>query len=247
MLNEDYKIIKNIRDDDKKQISIIELDNKKYILKKVKNSDANLINMLINEVNILHALESSNISPKFYKSNISDTDNYIIIELIKGKPIYQLKFEDNRQKISFMLKLCAAIKKIHECGIVHCDLKPDNIMLDTNNEIKIIDFGIALHDNKFIFKGYGNISYCSKYQLLNSDLDYSTDIYSLVIIFYRLMMGKLPFEGTNKEIKEKKINGIYEESENTLLNLIFSKAFQENKRKYMNIQELENDLKLFLL
>ena len=52
-----YKILKNIKNDDKKQISIIELDNKKYILKKVKNSDVTLINMLKNEVGRFKRLE----------------------------------------------------------------------------------------------------------------------------------------------------------------------------------------------
>lgn len=74
-----YKILKNIKNDDKKQISIIELDNKKYILKKVKNSDVTLINMLKNEVNVLYKLKDTSLSPQIYYYNFNENNNIIII------------------------------------------------------------------------------------------------------------------------------------------------------------------------
>ena len=152
-----YKILKNIKNDDKKQISIIELDNKKYILKKVKNSDVTLINMLKNEANILYKLKNTSLSPQIYYYNFNGNNNIIIIELIKGKPINELKLENTKQKVSLMLKILDAVKEIHKLNVIHCDLKPDNILLDLNKQIKIIDFGISINDNKNYFIGYGNI------------------------------------------------------------------------------------------
>jgi len=242
-----YKIINNIKDNDKKQISIIELNNKKYILKKVKNYDITLVNMLKNEVNILYKLKDTYVVPQIYYYNFSEEDNVIIIELIKGKTINKLNFENNKQKIELMLKILEVVKEIHKMNIIHCDLKPDNILLDLNKNIKIIDFGISINDNKNYFIGYGNTKYCSKEQLNKESIDCTTDIYSLGIIFYELMLGKLPFNGTNNEIKEKKKKNEYEKTNNVLLNLIFSKIFSDNEKKYMTIEELENDLKLFLL
>lgn len=242
-----YKILKNIKNDDKKQVSIIELDNKKYILKKVKNSDVTLINMLKNEVNVLYKLKDTSLSPQIYYYNFNENNNIIIIELIKGKPINELKFENTKQKVSLMLKILDAIKEIHKLNVIHCDLKPDNILLDLNKNIKIIDFGISINDSKNYFMGYGNARYCSKNQLTKESINFSTDIYSLGIIFYELILGKLPFEGTKKEIKEKKKNCEYEKTDNILLNLIFSKIFSDNKQKYKKIEEFEKDLKLFLL
>lgn len=198
-----YKILKNIKNDEKKQISVIELDNKKYILKKVKNSDVTLINMLKNEVNVLYKLKDTSLSPQIYYYNFNESNNIIIIELIKGKPINELKLENTKQKVSLMLKILDAIKEIHKLNVIHCDLKPDNILLDLNKNIKIIDFGISINDNKNYFKGYGNTRYCSKSQLTKNSIDFTTDIYSLGVIFYELILGKLPFEGTKKEIKEK--------------------------------------------
>lgn len=242
-----YKIITNIKDNDKKQISIIELNNKKYILKKIKNSDTTLVNMLKNEVNILYKLKDTYISPQLYYYNFNEKNNIIIIELIKGKTINKLNIENNKQKVSLMLKILEAVKKIHKMNIIHCDLKPDNIILDLNENIKIIDFGISINDNKNYFIGYGNTKYCSKEQLNKRNIDCTTDIYSLGIIFYQLMLGKLPFNGTKSEIKEKKNKNEYEKTNNILLNLIFSKIFSDNEKKYMTIEEFENDLKLFLL
>ena len=130
-----YKILKNIKNDDKKQISIIELDNKKYILKKVKNSDVTLINMLKNEANILYKLKNTSLSPQIYYYNFNGNNNIIIIELIKGKPINELKLENTKQKVSLMLKILDAVKEIHKLNVIHCDLKPDNILLDLNKQI----------------------------------------------------------------------------------------------------------------
>ena len=73
--------------------------------------------------------------------------------------------------------------------------------MDLNKNIKIIDFGISINDNKNYFKGYGNTRYCSKSQLTKGSIDFTTDIYSLGVIFYELILGKLPFEGTKKEIR----------------------------------------------
>lgn len=227
-----YRILKNIKKTDKKQVSIIDLDNKKYILKRVNNSDVSLINMLKNEVNALYKLKESSKVPQIYYYNFSENNNMIIIELIKGKTINELRFENDKQKVSIMLKILDAIKEIHKLGVIHCDLKPDNIILDLNKNIKILDFGISINNKINYFTGYGNARYCSKEQLTNKNFDFTTDIYSLGVIFYELILGKAPFEGTKYEIKENKINNKYTKTDNILLNLIFSKFFEDNDNKY---------------
>ena len=86
-----YKILKNIKNDDKKQISIIELDNKKYILKKVKNSDVTLINMLKNEANILYKLKNTSLSPQIYYYNFNGNNLLLVLFTIFIFSIFALE------------------------------------------------------------------------------------------------------------------------------------------------------------
>lgn len=242
-----YKILKKIQNTNKRNVSIIELENKKYILKSITNYDKDSINMLKNETNILYKLKDTDICPKIYSYRFDDKNNFLITELIKGKTINKLNLQNPKQKVLLILKITNVIKKIHKLNIVHCDLKPDNIILDLEGKIKIIDYGISVNEYKNYFKGYGSIKYCSKKQLTNQEIDKTVDIYSLGIIFYEMILGKMPFNGTKKEIIAKKRNNKYEKTENPLLNLIFSKIFDDNNlRKYNTIEELEKDLELFL-
>lgn len=84
--------------------------------------------MLKNKVNVLYKLKDTSLSPQIYYYNFNENNNIIIIELIKGKPINELKLENTKQKVSLMLKILDAVKEIHESNVIHCDLKPDNIL-----------------------------------------------------------------------------------------------------------------------
>lgn len=71
--------------------------------------------MLKNEVNVLYKLKDTSLSPQIYYYNFNENNNIIIIiELIKGKPINELKLENNKQKVSLMLKILEAVKEIHK-------------------------------------------------------------------------------------------------------------------------------------
>lgn len=243
----DYKIIKILKTSNgNNEISIIQIKDKKYILKKADSSDMAVVNMLKNETNILYKLRNFDIAPKLYHYCFNEQNNSIIIELIKGKPINKLNLETTKIKIALMLKITDSVKKLHKHNIVHCDLKPSNILLDLNKNIKIIDYGISVDNHKNYFAGYGSVKYCSKNQLLNKEIDENVDLYSLGIIFYELIFGKSPFTGTKEEIIKKKKLNLYDKTNNQYLNLIFSKLFDDAIYKYKTIEEFEKDLKLLL-
>lgn len=239
---ESLDIIKDIIRNEDKIVSIVLYNENKCVLKKVISNNKLDINMLKNEVNLLNFLKVTNITPKIIYYKFNDKDNYLITEYIEGKSINELLFNNNREKVLLILKIIDAVKVLHKYNIVHCDLKPSNIIIDVNNNIKIIDFGISSYNNSNYFKGSGTLKYCSKNQILKDDIDFKTDIYSLGIILYELIFDNIPFDVNN--IKETKINNKFYKTNNVFLNLIFSKVFDN---KYSTIDDFENDLKLLIM
>jgi eukaryotic-like serine/threonine-protein kinase len=97
------------------------------------------------------------------------------------------------------IQMCSGVQAIHEAGIVHRDLKPENILLTKNGDVKIADFGIARtgHGPKLTEHGgvVGTIDYVSPEYMLNSQVDWRSDIYALGILGYEMLVGESPFRG----------------------------------------------------
>ena len=225
-----------------KTIYLIHRDNQKLILKQFLKSDS--LMMLKNEENILKNIESLNISPKLIEANYQN--NYLIMNYINGCELNKYPYSSFNNKIEIFLKVIEAVKKLHSKNIIHCDLKPSNILIDENDEIKIIDYDISKFklekNNQYI-----SIHYCSLEQINNQEITELTDIYSLGIIFYVLILGKFPFDGTKKEIINKKRKALFEEPNNVLLKVIFKRFFDYNNPHYFkNLDELIYMVKLFI-
>ena len=225
-----------------KTIYLIHRDNQKLILKQFLKSDS--LMMLKNEENILKNIESLNISPKLIEAN--HQNNYLIMNYINGYELNKYPYSSFNKKIEIFLKVIEAVKKLHSKNIIHCDLKPSNILIDENDEIKIIDYDISKFklekNNQYI-----SIHYCSLEQINNQEITELTDIYSLGIIFYVLILGKFPFDGTKKEIINKKRKALFEEPNNVLLKVIFKSFFDYNNPHYFkNLDELIYMVKLFI-
>lgn len=235
------KTTKNLR------VYLIKKDEKLFVLKTVTFFDNKTITMLKNEVKNLILLQNFSIVPKVIEYNFDDENNYIILEYIEGSPIDKIKEISFNEKLNLIFKVLDVVKKIHQLGIVHCDLKPSHIILTKNNGIKIIDFGISSYKNENLLRGYGNIQYCSPEQLLNKNVTFYTDLYALGIIVYEILIGKTPFGNKKEEIKNNKINSNYDRCDIPLFNMIMLKLFElKNKVRYENIDGFERDLKILL-
>ena len=137
---------------------------------------------------------------------------FMSLERLKGHTLKDVL--DNRGKLSldecidYMLQILNATNHIHERGVLHNDLKLDNIFVQNDGYLKIIDFGISTHNNSKEKKTLlGSLNYLAPEVMQSKKYSVQSDLYSLGIIFYELLTGNLPFSGTDLEsIYRSKMN-----------------------------------------
>ncbi len=129
--------------------------------------------------------------------------HYITMEYIAGEDLSHLiKREGSlpmKKSIDVALQVSSGLAEAHSQGIVHRDIKPGNIMIDLNKNARILDFGISrsMQADGMTHQGVaiGTPEYMSPEQIEAVDIDYRSDIYSLGIVLYEMVTGKLPFRG----------------------------------------------------
>jgi len=144
---------------------------------------------------------------RIYETYIDDEQAYIVMEYVPG---YELSCHCSFEKllplhrvVGIVFKCCLALDYAFRQGIIHRDIKPANIMIDDDDNVKIMDFGLALNtaknsesDSTFIM-GVGSPSYMSPEQIKNYPLNQKTDLYSLGVVLFHLLTGRLPFRAAN--------------------------------------------------
>ena len=146
---------------------------------------------------------------------------YIVTEYIEGGTLGQYfkkkKFNfSERQATNIMSQIASGVKYLQQYGIVHRDLKPDNIMITQQNDfgvIKIMDFGLSkiISPNERMVDGYGTLSYVAPEVLLRTPYNKEVDIWSMGVILFYMLSGKLPFRGKKEQEVAEKI--VYEDLE----------------------------------
>jgi serine/threonine protein kinase len=136
---------------------------------------------------------------------VSEPDlSYIVMEYVDGRTLEHYCDIANLLPVSkvveivFKCSLALAFAQRH--GVIHCDIKPANILISGETDIKISDFGAALYDaaEHTHLKGVGSPAYMSPEQVQDKELDFRTDIYSLGVLMYQMLTGKLPFRASSK-------------------------------------------------
>jgi serine/threonine-protein kinase len=132
---------------------------------------------------------------------------YMVMEWVDGKLLRTIMSEQRPmpqdRAIQIVIDVCGALQHIHSRGVAHRDLKPENIMVGDGDKIKLIDFGIASKSDarRLTFaklsQVMGTPDYISPEQVKGKRGDGRSDLYSLGIILYEMLTGKVPFSGTN--------------------------------------------------
>lgn len=157
-----------------------------------------------NESKAIAVLSHPNIV-KVYDVSFGDAIQYIVMEHVEGitlkEYITQQGVVNPREAIYFITQILRALKHAHDKGIVHRDIKPQNILLISDGTIKVTDFGIArISENatRTMTDGaIGSVHYISPEQAKGSITDSRTDLYSAGVILYEMLTGKLPFQSDN--------------------------------------------------
>ncbi|MBQ6933173.1 MAG: Stk1 family PASTA domain-containing Ser/Thr kinase [Clostridia bacterium] len=202
-------------------------------------------------------LSHPNIVAVYDVSKAEDME-YIVMELIDGitlKEYLQKKGHLSWQEtVYFALQIAKALQHAHNRGIIHRDIKPQNIMVLRDGTAKVADFGIAHQVSKqqTYNKGeaIGSVHYISPEQAKGSRIDNRADIYSLGVVMYEMLTGRLPFEGTNPvDVAIQHINSVplnprdYIKDIPEAIETVTMKAMNPKlSARYMNADELIADL-----
>ncbi len=173
-----------------------------------ENSDADRARvsrkMFFNEAHMVGMLQHPNILP-IYDAGEEDGKYYVVTEHIQGartlaaycRPDNLLRIDD---VVEIIYKCAKALHYAHGRGVIHRDIKPSNVMLTIDNDVRIIDFGIAIVSDSDIsrIEGIaGSPSYMSPEQVQSEELTPASDIYSLGAVLYELLTGFRPFRADN--------------------------------------------------
>src|SRR5262245_128941 len=138
-----------------------------------------------------------------YDAVADDEASYIVMEYVNGTTLEQYSRPENllpmSRVIEIIFKCTKALDYAAKQGVIHRDIKPANIMLSGENDIKITDFGAALTSatETTQITGIGSPAYMSPEQVRQYPLTHQTDIFSLGVVLYQMLTGKLPFQANN--------------------------------------------------
>ena len=177
--------------------------------------DPELVRRFKNESKAISLLNHPNIV-KVYDVSVNDQLQYIVMEYVDGMTLREYLNErggklTSRETVHFISQILKALEHAHANGVVHRDIKPQNIMLLDNGQLRMMDFGIARisrAENQLLSgKTMGSVHYISPEQAKGDETDCTSDIYSVGVMMYEMLSGQLPFDAEDAvEVAIKQIS-----------------------------------------
>lgn len=199
---------------------------------------------------------------EMYDVGEDDGKYFIVMEYVDGKTLKSLVKKRGRlslpEVIDIMLQLTSAIACAHDSYIIHRDIKPQNVLVLDDGRVKITDFGIslALNSNELTQTNsvMGSVYYLPPEQANGSGATIKSDIYSLGILMYELLTGKLPFKGENaveiaiKQMREPlpSVCSMRPEIPQSIENVLLKACAKNLKNRYNSVNEMREDIKTAL-
>jgi len=195
---------------------------------------------------------------KIFEVGEADGECFISMEYVEGKTLRQL-LQDKPLKpkkvVDISLAVCEALKEAHKMGIIHRDIKGDNIMVNSQGTVKVMDFGLAKIQGASMLTREGDMlgtpAYMSPQQAIGEVIDHRSDFFSLGVVLYELLTGQMPFTGdyemavlyaiANEEpIELKEIN---EDVPEPLEQVVMKALQKEPQHRYQTAEEFIADLR----
>jgi len=228
------------------------------VLKPEIAADKGMIERFKNELKLARKIAHRNVC-KMYDLNEEEETPYITMEYVLGEDLKSFIRRKGKlseeETIAIAKQVCEGLEEAHTLGVVHRDLKPQNIMIDEKGQAKIMDFGIArsveapgiTHTGMMI----GTPDYISPEQAEGEEADQRSDIYALGVILYEMVTGRVPFKGDTAlsvALKHKsqlpkeprKLNPEVSESLNRLILICMEK---DRERRYQTAEALLSDFR----
>ena len=188
--------------------------------------------------------------------------NYMVMELVNGKTLKEYIKKNQhlpwQESCNYAIQIGQGIQAAHERNIIHRDIKPQNIIMDSSGTLKVTDFGIAkaMESDKAIAGGtaMGSVHYISPEQARGGYTDFRSDIYSLGIVLYEMLAGRVPFDGDNPvsvalmHIEEDPINVkcVNMDVPSDLAYVTMKAINRDPDKRYQNMQDFIDDLRAVL-
>jgi len=262
-INDRYEIVRNIGEGGMANVylAIDTILNRKVAVKVLRgdlSSDEKFVRKFQREASSASTLDHPNIVG-IYDVGEDDGNYYIVMEYVEGRTLKNLIKRRGSltlpEVIDIMGQITSGIEHAHEKNIIHRDIKPQNILILDDGLVKIADFGIAqaLNNNELTQTNsvMGSVHYLPPEQANGTGSTFKSDIYSLGILMFELLIGKVPFKGENaveiaiKQMKDPipSICDINENIPQSVENIVLTATAKNPKNRYDSVEEMKNDIK----